>query len=92
MPENAMKATILIPVAALSLYAMQVYAAGDTDTSTTDSSSNDSMAAEAVGGTTDGTTGAGASVGKTRNQVYQELIRARRDGSLDRINQLYNGG
>jgi hypothetical protein len=92
MPENAMKATILIPVATLSLYAMQVYAAGDTGTSTTDSSSNAAMAAESVGGTTDGTTGADASVGKTRNQVYQELIRARRDGSLDRINQLYNGG
>jgi hypothetical protein len=89
-----MKAMILIPVAALSLYAMQVYAASDAGTSTTDSDTNAAMAAESVGGTTDGTTGAGAgaTVGKTRNQVYQELIRAKRDGSLDRINQLYNGG
>jgi hypothetical protein len=87
-----MKVAFLIPVAALSLYAMQVYAAGDTGASTTDSGSNAAMAADAVGGTMDGTTGSGAMVGKTRDQVYQELIRAKRDGSLDRINQLYNGG
>lgn len=87
-----MKASILISVAVLSLYATQAYAAGDAATSATDSNSNAAMATESVGGTTDGTTGAGAMVGKTRSQVYQELIRAKRDGSLDRINQLYNGG
>jgi hypothetical protein len=30
--------------------------------------------------------------GKTRAQVYQELERARKDGTMDRLNPLYSGG
>ncbi|SIT40714.1 conserved exported hypothetical protein [Paraburkholderia piptadeniae] len=85
-----MKAMILIPVAALSLYAMQVHAE-DASTSSTSSDSNAAMTTDSVGGTTAGTT-SGASAGKTRAQVYQELIRAKQDGTLDRINEFYGGG
>ncbi|MEM5436003.1 DUF4148 domain-containing protein [Paraburkholderia diazotrophica] len=85
-----MKAMIVIPVAALSLYAMQVHA-DDASTSSMGSDSNAAMTTDSVGGTTAGTTSA-AGVGKTRAQVYQELIRAKQDGTLDRINEFYGGG
>ena len=85
-----MKALILIPVAALSLYAMQVHAE-DATTSSTGSNSNAAMTTDSVGGTTAGST-SGAGVGKTRAQVYQELIRAEKDGTLNRINEVYGGG
>ncbi|MPW19377.1 DUF4148 domain-containing protein [Paraburkholderia sp. CNPSo 3157] len=91
MLENAMKALILIPVAALSLSAMQVHAADAASTSSTGSESNAAMATDSVGGTTAGATTSGASVGKTRAQVYQELIRAEKDGTLNRINEYYGG-
>ncbi|SEJ81168.1 DUF4148 domain-containing protein [Paraburkholderia diazotrophica] len=86
-----MKAMILIPVAALSLSAMQVYAASDASTSSTVSESNTAMTTDSVGGMTAGATTSGASVGKTRAQVYQELIRAEKDGTLNRINESYGG-
>jgi hypothetical protein len=89
--EDAMKAMILIPVTALSLYAMQAYAASDAGTSP-DPNGNATMTAESYGGTTAGTSSSGAIVGKTRNEVYQELIRAKQDGTIDRLNQLYYGG
>ncbi|MEM5387706.1 DUF4148 domain-containing protein [Paraburkholderia phymatum] len=85
-----MKAMIVIPVAALSLYAMQVHA-DDASTSSMSSDSNAAMTTDSVGGTTPGTASA-AGVGKTRAQVYQELIRAKQDGTLDRINEFYGGG
>ncbi|MEX3935357.1 DUF4148 domain-containing protein [Paraburkholderia phymatum] len=90
MLEDAMKAMFLIPVAALSLYAMQVHA-DDASTSSMSSDSNAAMTTDSVGGTTAGATTSGASVGKTRAQVYQELIRAEKDGSLNRINGYYGG-
>jgi hypothetical protein len=91
MLEDAMKAMFLIPVAALSLYAMQVQAGNDASTPSTGSDSNAAMTTDSVGGTTAGATTSGASVGKTRAQVYQELIRAEKDGSLNRINGYYGG-
>jgi len=33
-----------------------------------------------------------APVGKTRAEVYDELIRAQQDGTLERLNELYGGG
>jgi hypothetical protein len=33
-----------------------------------------------------------APVGKTRAEVYEELIRAQQDGTLERLNELYGGG
>ena len=32
-----------------------------------------------------------APVGKTRAEVYEELMRAKQDGTLERLNQLYGG-
>lgn len=87
-----MKTSILIPVAALSLCATQVYAGDDAGTSSTPSNSSAEMTAESVGGSPDGTSGVGAPIGKTRAQVYQELLRAQKDGTLDRINAFYGNG
>lgn len=87
-----MKALNLIPVVALSLYAMQVYAADDPSTPPAASNDSAAMIEESVGGTPGSTTGSGAAVGKTRAQVYQELLRAKQDGTLDRLNALYGGG
>lgn len=33
-----------------------------------------------------------APVGKTRAEVYEELMRAQQDGTLERLNELYGGG
>lgn len=33
-----------------------------------------------------------APVGKTRAEVYEELIRAQQDGTLERLNEMYGGG
>lgn len=87
-----MKAMNLIPVVALSLFAMQVYAGDNPDTYGTAPNSNAAMTEQSVGGMPGGTTSSGAPVGKTRAQVYQELIRAQQDGTMDRINALYGGG
>jgi hypothetical protein len=32
-----------------------------------------------------------APVGKTRAEVYEELIRAQQDGTMERLNELYGG-
>ncbi|TKC79892.1 DUF4148 domain-containing protein [Trinickia terrae] len=87
-----MKTLILIPVATLSLCATQVYAGDDTGTSGTPPDSGAAIAAQSVGGSLGGTSGSGAPVGKTRAEVYQELQRAQKDGTLDRLNALYGGG
>jgi hypothetical protein len=49
------------------------------------------MASGAVGGTPAGGSMSGAPVGKTRADVRQELQRAQKDGTLDRLNALYGG-
>jgi hypothetical protein len=33
-----------------------------------------------------------APVGKTRAEVYRELMRAQQDGTMERLNELYGGG
>jgi hypothetical protein len=87
-----MKTLILIPAAALCLCATQVYAGDDAGTSSTPSDSNAAMTAQSVGGSPGGTIGSGAPIGKTRADVYQELLRAQKDGTMDRMNAFYGGG
>lgn len=87
-----MKTLILIPVAALALCAAQARASDDMGMPPSASDSNTAMTTESVGGATGGSSISGASVGKTRAQVYQELLRAQKDGTMDRINAFYGGG
>lgn len=46
---------------------------------------------DSVGGVSSTTSESGMSMGKTRAQVYQEYVRARQSGELDRINAEYGG-
>ena len=87
-----MKKLILIPVAALALLATQAWASDDESTAPSASDNTAAMTTESVGGTTGGMSGSGALVGKTREQVYQELLRAQQDGTIDRMNAFYGGG
>jgi hypothetical protein len=92
MLENTMKTLTLIPIAALALCATLAYAGDNTDTSSTASDSNAAMTSDAMGGTSVGGSESGAHLGKTRAEVYQELQRAQKDGTLDRLKALYGGG
>lgn len=87
-----MKSLSTISIAALALCAMQAMAADGTDTSNATSATNAAMTQGAVGAQPTGSSDSGAGVGKTRAEVYQELIRARQDGTLDKLNALYGGG
>ena len=89
--ENTMNTLTLIPIAALTLCTTLAYAGDTTDTSSTASDSNAAMTSDAVGGTPAGSSGSGAIHGKTRAEVIQELQRAQKDGTLDRLNALYGG-
>ncbi|MFM0557649.1 DUF4148 domain-containing protein [Paraburkholderia sediminicola] len=86
-----MKTLTLIPIAALTLCTTLAYAGDTADTSRTASDSNATMTSDAVGGTSVGSSGSGAARGKTRAEVVQELQRAQKDGTLDRLNALYGG-
>ncbi|NPT55972.1 DUF4148 domain-containing protein [Paraburkholderia elongata] len=46
---------------------------------------------DSFGGVPATTSDTGMSTGKTRAQVYQEYLRARQSGELDKINQQYGG-
>jgi hypothetical protein len=85
-----MKTLTLIPIAAFALCVTQAYAGDDAGTSNAASHSN-AMASESVGAPSGGTSGSGAPVGKTRAEVYQELLRAQKDGSLDKLNAELGG-
>jgi hypothetical protein len=56
------------------------------------SSVSQESATLSVGGVSNATrSDAGSPMGKTRQQVYQEYLRARQSGELDRIQSLYGG-
>ena len=87
-----MKTLILIPVAALTLFGTQAWAGDDESAPASVSDNSAAMTTESVGGTAGGMSSSGAIVGKTREQVYQELLRAQKDGTIDRMNAFYGGG
>ncbi|MFL9891060.1 DUF4148 domain-containing protein [Paraburkholderia sp. RL17-383-BIF-A] len=87
-----MKILTLIPVAVLTFGATLAYSDENADTSSAATNSNAAMTSDAVGGVFAGGSESGAHVGKTRSEVYQELWRAQKDGTLDRLNALYGGG
>ncbi|TDN61580.1 DUF4148 domain-containing protein [Paraburkholderia sp. BL10I2N1] len=86
-----MKTLTLIPIAAFALCVTQAYASDDAGTSNAASHSNATMASESVGAPAGGSSGSGAPVGKTRAEVYQEFLRAKKDGTLDQLNAQYGG-
>ncbi|GAB3630294.1 hypothetical protein PTE30175_03636 [Pandoraea terrae] len=89
-----MKALTMIAAAALSVCAAQAYA-GDADVTTATSSNGATTTAQATSAPTQSAMPRAGDVvrtGKTREEVYQELIRAQKDGTMERLNALYGGG
>ncbi|AQV96790.1 DUF4148 domain-containing protein [Cupriavidus necator] len=88
-----MKHFSLIAAATLALAAAHVYAADmDVAAGPDENGTTVSQAAPAAGQAPMPTTARPAPMGKTREEVRQELIRAQKDGTLDRLNELYGGG
>ncbi|WP_107153392.1 DUF4148 domain-containing protein [Trinickia symbiotica] len=87
-----MKTLTVISIAAFAACTTQAMAAGTEDTPSTTSSDATVMTQNAVGAQPATGMESGAPMGKTRAEVYQELLRAQKDGTLDRLNALYGGG
>lgn len=87
-----MKLSLLITAAAFALGAAQAYAQTDATSTATAQGDNAAMTNDAVGGQLPGMSASGAPHAKTRAEVYQDFLRAKQDGTLDRINALYGGG
>lgn len=88
-----MKHLSLIAAATLALGAAHVYA-GDMDVSagTFENAATVSQADPAAAQPVMAMKSSPASMGKTREEVRQELIRAQQDGTMERLNALYGGG
>jgi hypothetical protein len=83
-----MKKLTFVPIALLAVFATQAYA-GDTSTSTMSADPSATVTTqESSGAPIQGATASGG-MGKTRAQVYDELIRAQKDGTADRLKDLY---
>ncbi|KWR83759.1 DUF4148 domain-containing protein [Cupriavidus sp. IDO] len=88
-----MKHFSLIAAATLALGAAHVYAADmDVPAGPNDNGTTVSQAAPAAGQAAMPTAVRPAPMGKTREEVRQELIRAQKDGTMERLNSLYSGG
>jgi hypothetical protein len=89
-----MKHLTLIATGALIAIAAHAYA-GESDIATGTSGGNAAVVSQANSAPAQSTApmkGNIAPVGKTRAEVYQELIRAQQDGTMERLNELYGGG
>jgi hypothetical protein len=92
--EIVMKYITLVVTGALIAVASQAYA-GEYDTAKGTPGDNSTMASQADSVPAQPAApmkSNAAPVGKTRAEVYDELMRAKQDGSLDRLNALYGGG
>jgi hypothetical protein len=93
--EIVMKRLTVIATAALMAVAAHAYA-GESDAPTGTSDNNAEVVSQATSVSAQPAvpmTGSIAPVGKTRAEVYQELLRAQNDGALARLNALlYSGG
>lgn len=91
--EIVIKHLSLIAAATLALGAAHEYAADmDVAAGPDENGTTLSQAAPAAGQAAMPTTVRPAPMGKTREEVCQELIRAQKDGTMERLNALYGGG
>jgi hypothetical protein len=89
-----MKRLTIVAAVALTAFAAHAYA-GEYDAATGTSSDNTAVVSQANSAPAQPAApmmGNIAPVGKTRAAVYQELMRAQQDGTLERLNALYGGG
>ncbi|CAG9187567.1 DUF4148 domain-containing protein [Cupriavidus pinatubonensis] len=88
-----MKHLSLIAAATLALGATHVYAADmDVAAGPNEIGTTLTLVAPAAGQAAMLPTIRSAPMGKTREEVRQELIRAQKDGTMERLNALYGGG
>ena len=88
-----MKYLMLAVTGALMAVATQTYA-GEYDAAKGTSGDNSAVASQpntAPAQPPAPMKGNAAPVGKTRAEVYEELMRAQQDGTLERLNELYGG-
>jgi hypothetical protein len=79
-------------VSALTLICAQAFAQDATMTPQGSGSADQSAAATAVGGVPSSTSQMSAPMGKTRQQVYQDLVQSEQSGQLARLQQgIYKG-
>jgi hypothetical protein len=83
-----MKALRIVAAGAIVFVVGSAYAQ---DASTQAQPSQD-LATTAVGGTPSTSSEMGSPTGKTRQQVYNELIQSQHDGEAARMNALFKGG
>ena len=81
-----------LKLAAFSVVALAFgYAQAQETSPATQATSPAVSSTDSFGGAPATTSETGMSMGKTRAQVYQEYLRARQSGELDRINAQYGG-
>lgn len=89
-----MKTMLILCGGALCLSALQAYAQENANTATSTASTPDTTI-NSEGPSTSATSmsgGAAMSHGKTRADVYQDLVHSQQDGEAARLQQLFRGG
>lgn len=89
-----MKTMLILCGGALCLSALQAYAQESTNTTTSTTATPETVINSEGPGTsaTSMSGGAAMSHGKTRADVYQDLVRSQQNGEAARIQELFKGG
>jgi hypothetical protein len=89
-----MKTVLILCGGALCLSAVQAYAQEATTTTSASTATPDTtINSEGPGMSTNSMSGGSAmNRGKTRAEVYQDLVRSQHDGESQRLNDLFKGG
>ena len=88
-----MKTMLILCGGALCLSTMQAYAQEAPTTSAAATSPETVINSEGPGMSTNSMSGGAAMMqGKTRAQVYQDLVHSQQDGEAQRLNDLFKGG
>ena len=88
-----MKTVLILCGGVLCLTAMQAYAQEATTTSVSNATPDTTINSEGPGMSTNSMSGGSAMTrGKTRADVYQDLVRSQQSGEAQRPNDLFKGG
>ncbi|HWT35342.1 MAG TPA: hypothetical protein VN289_03630 [Paraburkholderia sp.] len=89
-----MKTVLILCGGALCLSAMQAYAQEANTTSVSTATPETVINSEGPGMSTNSMSGGGTAMtrGKTRAEVYQDLVHSQQSGEAQRLNDLFKGG
>jgi hypothetical protein len=87
-----MKTLRIVVISALALMGANAFAQETPVAQQGSEDTGQGAAALAVGGVSSTTSEMGAPMGKTRGQVYQDLLQSQRSGEAARLQELYRGG